>query len=203
MAEITRDQIYQTLLNMLVYPDWVELISHPSKRSLGVKAAPAAVVMVAAPRSSSSRKRRTLFINELKEAGANKINVIKVVRELFGLASKKPDLVEAVAKAVKEGAFPRLTTSKKKLEDAGSEGRAQASARSFLPFTFFESGLRGRAAVNASTAPPPRRRSSRFSSLLLSQPSPSGVPMANVIQSNFRIRVRILVRSLRPEAPRT
>ena len=55
-------------------------------------------------------------------AGSNKINVIKVVRELTGLGLKEAkDLVEAAPKAVKEGVDKKTAEDlKKKLSDAGA-----------------------------------------------------------------------------------
>jgi large subunit ribosomal protein L7/L12 len=66
---------------------------------------------------------QTEFTVELTEAGANKINVIKVVREITGLGLKEAkDLVEAAPKALKEGvAKAEAEDFKKKLEDAGAK----------------------------------------------------------------------------------
>ena len=68
-------------------------------------------------------RRQTEFTVELKEAGANKINVIKVVREITGLGLKEAkDLVEGAPKALKEGvAKAEAEEIKKKLEEAGAK----------------------------------------------------------------------------------
>jgi len=63
----------------------------------------------------------------LKEAGPNKINVIKVVRELTALGLKEAkDFVEAAPKNVKEGVNKEeAEAAKKKLEDAGAKVEIQ------------------------------------------------------------------------------
>ena len=90
----------------------------------GVKAAPVAVAgPAAAAAPAAAVEEKTEFTVELKEAGANKINVIKVVREITGLGLKEAkDLVEAAPKAVKEGVSKAEADEfKKKLEDAGAK----------------------------------------------------------------------------------
>jgi len=59
----------------------------------------------------------------LLEAGANKVSVIKAVREITGLGLKEAkDLVDGAPKAVKEGASKAdAETAKKKLEEAGAK----------------------------------------------------------------------------------
>jgi len=68
-------------------------------------------------------EEQTEFTVELTDAGAQKINVIKVVREITGLGLKEAkDLVEGAPKAVKEGiAKAEADDLKKKLEDAGAK----------------------------------------------------------------------------------
>ena len=75
----------------------------------------------AAPAAAVEEK--TEFTIELKEAGPNKINVIKVVREITGLGLKEAkDLVEGAPKTVKEGVNKdEAEAIKKKLEDAGAK----------------------------------------------------------------------------------
>lgn len=67
-------------------------------------------------------EEQTEFTVELTNAGASKINVIKVVRELTGLGLKEAkDLVEGAPKPVKEGASKEEAEQvKKKLEEAGA-----------------------------------------------------------------------------------
>jgi large subunit ribosomal protein L7/L12 len=84
-------------------------------------AAPVAVAAAAAPVAAVEEK--TEFNVILTEAGANKVNVIKVVRELTGLGLKEAkDLVDGAPKAVKE-ALPKADaeSAKKKLEEAGAK----------------------------------------------------------------------------------
>jgi len=91
----------------------------------GVSAAPVAVAGAgggAAP-AAAPAEEQTEFTVELTDAGAKKINVIKVVREVtsLGLADAK-NLVEAAPKAVKEGVSKAEAEEiKKKLEEAGAK----------------------------------------------------------------------------------
>ncbi len=73
--------------------------------------------------AAAPAEEQTEFTVELKEAGAKKIEVIKVVREITGLGLKEAkDLVEAAPKSVKEGVSKADAADiKKKLEDAGAK----------------------------------------------------------------------------------
>ena len=84
-------------------------------------AAPVGVAVAAAPAAAVEEK--TEFDVVLKAAGASKLNVIKVVRELTGLGLKDAkDLVESAPKALKEGiAKDEAEAIKKSLEEAGAE----------------------------------------------------------------------------------
>ena len=84
-------------------------------------AAPVGVVAAAAPAAAVEEK--TEFDVVLKAAGASKLNVIKVVRELTGLGLKDAkDLVEGAPKTLKEGvAKDEAEAIKKQLEEAGAE----------------------------------------------------------------------------------
>ena len=91
----------------------------------GVKAAPAAVAVAAGPAAGAAAEKKeeqTEFTVELTSAGAKKIEVIKVVRELTGLGlADAKNLVEAAPKTVKEGvAKADAEDMKKKLTDAGA-----------------------------------------------------------------------------------
>ena len=91
------------------------------EEEFGVSAAPVAVA--AAPGAAAAPvEEKTEFDVVLKAAGASKLNVIKVVRELTGLGLKDAkDLVEGAPKAVKEGATKEEAESiKKALEEAGA-----------------------------------------------------------------------------------
>jgi large subunit ribosomal protein L7/L12 len=124
MPEITREAVVDYLSNLPVI-QIAELIKTLEDK-WGVKAAPVAVA--AAPGAGGAApaavvEAQTEFTVELKEAGPNKINVIKVVREITGLGLKEAkDLVEAAPKPLKEGvAKAEAEEFKKKLEDAGAK----------------------------------------------------------------------------------
>jgi large subunit ribosomal protein L7/L12 len=84
-------------------------------------AAPVAVAAAGAP-AAAAAEEKTAFDVILASAGAQKINVIKVVRELTGLGLKEAkDLVEGAPKPVKTGvAKDEAETMKKKLAEAGA-----------------------------------------------------------------------------------
>ena len=84
-------------------------------------AAPVAVAAAGAP-AAAAAEEKTAFDVILAGAGAQKINVIKVVRELTGLGLKEAkDLVEGAPKPVKTGvAKEEADTMKKKLTEAGA-----------------------------------------------------------------------------------
>jgi large subunit ribosomal protein L7/L12 len=86
-------------------------------------AAPVAVAAAgAAPAAAAEAEEQTEFTVILKEIGANKINVIKAVRELTSLGLKESkDLVEGAPKPVKEGVSKEeAAIAKQKLEAAGA-----------------------------------------------------------------------------------
>ncbi len=125
MAEVTREQVVDFLSNMPVI-QMAELIKTLEEK-WGVKAAPVAVAGVAGPAAgggaAAPAAEQTEFTVTLKESGANKINVIKVVREITGLGLKEAkDLVEAAPKPLKEGVSKAdAEDMKKKLEEAGAK----------------------------------------------------------------------------------
>ena len=122
MTEISREQIVDYLSNLPVI-QIAELIKTLEDK-WGVKAAPVAVAgPAAAGPAAAAAEEKTEFTVELKEAGANKINVIKVVREITGLGLKEAkDLVEAAPKPLKEGVSKaEAEEMKKKLEEAGAK----------------------------------------------------------------------------------
>lgn len=88
-------------------------------------AAPMMVAAAGAPAAGGAEaaEEKTTFTVELTEAGANKINVIKVVRELTGLGLKESkDLVDGAPKPVKEGVEKaEAEKMKKSLEEAGAK----------------------------------------------------------------------------------
>jgi large subunit ribosomal protein L7/L12 len=125
MADITREQVVDYLSNLPVIQlsDLIKTLED----KWGVKAAPAAVA-VAAPTGAGAPaaakvEEQTEFNVELKEAGGNKIAVIKVVREITGLGLKEAkDLVEGAPKTLKESiSKAEAEEMKKKLEEAGAK----------------------------------------------------------------------------------
>ena len=97
------------------------------EEAFGVSAAAAAPVMVAgggaAAGGGAPAEEKTEFAVVLTEVGANKINVIKAVREVTRLGLKEAkDLVDGAPKTVKEGINKdEAATIKKKFEDAGAK----------------------------------------------------------------------------------
>lgn len=89
----------------------------------GVSAAAPVAVAAAASAAAPVVEEKTEFNVILTEAGASKINVIKVVREITGLGlTEAKTLVESAPKAVKENVSKAdAQTMKKKLEDAGAK----------------------------------------------------------------------------------
>lgn len=87
----------------------------------GVSAA-APVMMAGGGAGAGAAEEKDSFDLELKEAGGNKIAVIKAVREITGLGLKEAkDMVDAAPKVVKEGvAKAEAEELKKKLEEAGA-----------------------------------------------------------------------------------
>jgi large subunit ribosomal protein L7/L12 len=97
------------------------------EEKLGVSAAAAAPVVVAgggagAGAAAAPAEEKTEFTVVLKDVGANKINVIKAVREVTSLGLKEAkDLVDGAPKTVKEGVSKEeAETIKKKFSEAGA-----------------------------------------------------------------------------------
>ncbi len=103
-----------------------ELVKKLESR-LGVSAAAAAPVMVAggggAAAAAAPAEEKTEFTVVLTDVGANKINVIKAVREVTSLGLKEAkDLVDGAPKTVKEGVSKEeAATIQKKFADAGAK----------------------------------------------------------------------------------
>lgn len=120
----TVEEIIGVVKNMTVL-ELAELVKALEKEFGVTAAAPvvaAAGVSAAAPAAAEAKEEKTEFNVILKSFGANKINVIKVVREMTNLGLKESkDLVESVPKPVKEGiSKEEATTAKQKLEAAGA-----------------------------------------------------------------------------------
>ena len=92
------------------------------EEEFGVSAA-AGVVVAAAGAGAAAAEEKDEFDVELTEVGAEKVKVIKVVREITGLGLKEAkDLVEAAPKVVKEAAAKAEAEDlKKKLEEVGAK----------------------------------------------------------------------------------
>jgi large subunit ribosomal protein L7/L12 len=108
-------------LSVLELSDLVKVL----EEKFGVSAS-APVAVAAGPAAGSdvsAAEEKSEFTIELSEAGANKINVIKVVREAMGVGLKDAkDLVDAAPKVIKENvAKAEAEELKKKLEEAGAK----------------------------------------------------------------------------------
>ena len=120
---VTKDEILDAISKMSVM-EVVELISDMEKKFNVTAAAPVAVA--AAPGGAAAApaaEAQTEFTVTMTEFGANKVGVIKVIREITGLGLKEAkDLVEGAPSTVKEG-IPKTDADaiKKKLEDAGAK----------------------------------------------------------------------------------
>ena len=116
---VSKNEILETIANMSVM-EVVELIEAMEEK-FNVSAASAAVA-VAAPASAAVAEEKTEFDVILSSFGANKVGVIKVVREITGLGLKEAkDLVEGVPSLVKEAISKADADSlKKQLEEAGA-----------------------------------------------------------------------------------
>ena len=124
MADLTSEQVVDYLSNLPVI-QIAELIKTLEDK-WGVKAAPVAVAAgpaAAGGPAAPPAEEKTEFTVELVASGANKINVIKVVREITGLGLKEAkDLVEGAPKDLKEGVNKADSADfKKKLEEAGAK----------------------------------------------------------------------------------
>lgn len=94
------------------------------EEKFGVSAAAPAMMMAAAPAASAAAaEEKTEFGVELTDAGANKINVIKVVKDVLGLGlADAKALVDAAPKMLKEGVKKEdAEAMKKKIEEAGGK----------------------------------------------------------------------------------
>ena len=120
---LNKAEILDAIAGMTVL-ELSELIKEMEEK-FGVSAAAAAVAAApaAGAAAGAAAEEKTEFDVVLLEAGANKVSVIKVVRELTGLGLKEAkDLVDGAPKPVKEAA-PKADAeaAKKKLEEAGAK----------------------------------------------------------------------------------
>ena len=126
MAEVTQQQVvdYIKSISVLELSQLVKTL----ESELGVSAAaamPMAMPMGGGGGAAAAApvEEKTEFTVTLTEVGANKINVIKAVREVTSLGLKEAkDLVESAPKAVKEGVSKdEAAAIKKKFEEAGAK----------------------------------------------------------------------------------
>lgn len=117
------DEVLEVIKGMTI----IELrdLNKAIEEEFGVTAAAPVAMAVAAPGAAAApaEEEKDEFDVVLTDFGANKINVIKVVREITSLGLKEAkDLVEAAPKAVKEGiAKDEATKLKAQLEEAGAK----------------------------------------------------------------------------------
>jgi len=122
MAEITKEQVVDYLSNLPVI-QIAELVKELETK-WGVSAAPVAIAGAGpAAAAAAPVEEKTEFDVILADGGANKIQVIKAVREITNLGLKEAkDLVEGAPKPIKEGAGKEEAQEiKKKLEAAGAK----------------------------------------------------------------------------------
>jgi len=119
---MTKEELIGVIKNMTVL-DLSELVK-ALEDEFGVSAAAPMAVAAAAPAAEAApeAEEQTEFTVILKDIGANKINVIKAVRELTSLGLKESkDLVESAPTAVKEGVTKEESaTIKEKIEATGA-----------------------------------------------------------------------------------
>lgn len=123
MSTLTKDQILDSIAAMSVM-DVVELVKAMEDK-FGVSAAAVAVAAPAAGAAAGApaAEEKTEFNVVMTDFGANKVGVIKVIREITGLGLKEAkDLVEGTPSVVKEGISKEDAADiKKKLEEAGAK----------------------------------------------------------------------------------
>jgi large subunit ribosomal protein L7/L12 len=93
------------------------------KETHGIEPAAAAVAVAAGPAAGAAAAEKTNFDVVLKAAGANKLQIVKLVKELTGLGLKEAkDVVDGAPKTIKEG-LPKdeAENLKKQLVEAGAE----------------------------------------------------------------------------------
>ena len=121
MAKLTTAEFIDAIkeLSVLELNDLVKAC----EEEFGVSAAAGVVVAAAAGDGAAAGEEKTEFDVELTEVGAEKVKVIKVVREVTGLGLKEAkDVVDGAPKVLKEGASKEEAEEiKKKLEEVGAK----------------------------------------------------------------------------------
>ena len=121
----SKEDILNAISNMTVM-EIVDLVKMMEEKFGVTAAAPVAMVAAGAAAGGAAApaaEEKTEFNVTMTSLGANKVGVIKVIREITGLGLKEAkDLVEGAPKTVKEGiAKAEADEIKKKLEDAGAK----------------------------------------------------------------------------------
>ena len=124
MAEVTQQQVVEYIKGISVLE--LSQLVKTLESELGVSAAaamPMGMPMGGGGAVAEKAEEKTEFTATLTEIGGNKINVIKVVREITALGLKEAkDLVESAPKPIKEGVTKdEAATIKKKFEDVGAK----------------------------------------------------------------------------------
>ncbi len=118
MAKLTRDEFISALkeMNLLEIKELVDAM----KEEFGVD--PSSVAVAAAPAASAEEAGPSVVSVNLVNAGAAKINVIKVIKEITGLGLKESKDIADNGGAIKEGiSVDEANEIKAKLEEAGAE----------------------------------------------------------------------------------
>src|SRR5881396_227647 len=121
VAELNQQQVVDYIKGISVLE--LSQLVKALETELGVSAAAAMTMAMPAGGGAAAVEEKTEFTAILTEVGTNKINVIKVVREVTSLGLKEAkDLVEGAPKVVKEG-IPKdeAAAIKKKFEDVGAK----------------------------------------------------------------------------------
>ena len=120
MAKLTAQELIDAIKELSVL-ELNELVK-ACEEEFGVSAAAGVVVAAAGP-AAAADDEQTEFNVELTDVGAEKVKVIKVVREVTGLGLKEAkDVVDGAPKVVKEGASKEEAEDiKKKLEEVGAK----------------------------------------------------------------------------------
>jgi large subunit ribosomal protein L7/L12 len=125
MADVTQQQVVDYIKGISVLE--LSQLVKTLETELGVSAAAAMPMMMpgmaGGGAAAAPAEEQTEFTVNLTDIGGNKINVIKVVREVTSLGLKEAkDLVESAPKAIKEGVTKdEATAIKKKFEEAGAK----------------------------------------------------------------------------------
>lgn len=120
MSKMTKDEILETIANMSVM-EVVELVEAMEEK-FNVSAAAATVAVAAPAVGATAAVEQTEFDVVMSSFGANKVGVIKVVREITSLGLKEAkDMVEGIPATIKSGVSKAEAEDiKKQLEAAGA-----------------------------------------------------------------------------------